>query len=180
MFSSESLGGAIAILRLGVIGLGFILALMAFVLLTREQKKSEPHTKIIHALYFFMAFSVVLCGVGLYAQIGSAEDKAALAHIQNEKSSLETKLSDYQTALDIRNEEIGTLKEKVGELDKELTRIKTSSINWDYTANGNIFRCKVNGRTLGTTQDCRKHDTCGDRLLNRAICALLYSHQIWE
>jgi len=91
-----------------------------------------------------------------------------------------SELSDYQTALNIKNKEIDTLQEKVGELAGELTRIKTSSINWDYSPNGNKFTCKVNGRTVGAKQDCRNYDTCNNRQLNRAICALLYSHQIWE
>ena len=180
MFSSESLGGAIEVLRLGVIGLGFILALMAFVLLAREQKKAEPHTKIIRALYSFMAFAVVLCGVGLYAQIGSAEDKSALANLRNEKLSLETRLTEYQSTLNMRNNEIDALKVEVGALSKELTRIKTSSVNWDYTPNRHMFTCKVNGRKVGVPLDCRNHDSCDNRQLNRAICALRFSDQIWQ
>jgi hypothetical protein len=52
------------ILSYGVIGLGFLLALLAYRLLTREQKQENPRNAILTAIYIFMVFSVVLCIIG--------------------------------------------------------------------------------------------------------------------
>jgi hypothetical protein len=57
------------ILSYGVIGLGFLLALLAFWLLTREQKKRKPDSNILRATYVFMAFSVALCAIGGVAEL---------------------------------------------------------------------------------------------------------------
>jgi hypothetical protein len=180
MFPPEWMGSAVEILKLGVIGLGFILALMAFMLLTREQKKSEPHIRIIHAIYTFMAFAVVLCGVGLYAQMGTATDKGIVIKLQDANANFEAKILESDEKLIAKDMEITTLKNKLGDLTKEITRIKTGSVNWDYRPNGNKFTCRVNGRSVGVTLDCRNHGSCNNRQLNRGICALNYSDQIWQ
>jgi hypothetical protein len=56
------------ILSYGVIGLGFILAMLAYQLLTREQQQRSGRSKILRAIYGFMIFSVVLCLIGFFAQ----------------------------------------------------------------------------------------------------------------
>jgi hypothetical protein len=55
------------ILSYGVIGFGFLLAVLAYQLLTREQKKTAPAHSILIAIYVFMAFSIALCLIGLVA-----------------------------------------------------------------------------------------------------------------
>lgn len=50
------------ILGYGVIGLGFLLAFLAYLLLRKDRSKPGP-------VYVFMVFCVVLCGIGLYAQV---------------------------------------------------------------------------------------------------------------
>ena len=55
----------IEILRLGVIGLGFLLAFLAYRLLAKEQSKKEPHEKNIRAIKQFMGFSIILCLIAL-------------------------------------------------------------------------------------------------------------------
>jgi hypothetical protein len=50
------------ILRLGLIGLAFILAFLAFRLLKLEQQKPTPRGSILVAVYVFMLFSLALCG----------------------------------------------------------------------------------------------------------------------
>lgn len=55
----------IEILRLGVNGLGFLLAFLAYRLLAKEQSKKEPHEKNIKAIKQFMAFSIILCLIAL-------------------------------------------------------------------------------------------------------------------
>lgn len=59
------LSQAYQILSLGIIGLVFLMALFSFYLLIREQKKREPRTKIIKAIYRFMIFSLILCVISV-------------------------------------------------------------------------------------------------------------------
>jgi len=67
------------ILSLGVVGLGFLLAVLAYRLLVKEQEHSRlagpsevsqaAHRPFIRAIYAFMAFSLLLCILGLIAQV---------------------------------------------------------------------------------------------------------------
>lgn len=63
------------ILSYGVIGLGFLLALLAYRLLTQEQRITKPRANILKAIYTFMAFSIVLCILGFigeFRKVGSS------------------------------------------------------------------------------------------------------------
>ncbi|MFL5739901.1 MAG: hypothetical protein ACJ75B_06765 [Flavisolibacter sp.] len=55
------------ILKYGIIGLGAILAFLAYLLLTQEQKKSEPRSQILTATYVFMTFSLLLIHLGIFS-----------------------------------------------------------------------------------------------------------------
>ncbi len=57
------------ILSYGVIGLGFLLALFSYRLLTKEQKRDEPRNNILKAINIYMVFSIVLCIVGIVAEV---------------------------------------------------------------------------------------------------------------
>ena len=57
------------ILQIGVIGLGFLLAVLAYHLLTKEQKQDTPRSDILKSIYVFMSFSVVLCVIGIVSQV---------------------------------------------------------------------------------------------------------------
>jgi len=59
----------VQILQIGVIGLGFLLALLAFWLLRKEQSKTEPHPNILKQITIFMAFSISLCVLGLLGNL---------------------------------------------------------------------------------------------------------------
>ena len=54
------------ILSYGVIGLGFLLALLSYRLLSNEQKRDVPRKSILNSILIFMVFSVLLCLVGLW------------------------------------------------------------------------------------------------------------------
>src|SRR5262245_54273185 len=56
------------ILGLGVIGLGFLLALLAYQLLRQEQAKAQTNPDVLRSIYFFMGFSVILCVIGIVSQ----------------------------------------------------------------------------------------------------------------
>jgi hypothetical protein len=53
------------ILSYGVIGLGFLLALLAFWLLKNEQQKRHPSTDMLTAVKGFMIFAILLCVIGI-------------------------------------------------------------------------------------------------------------------
>lgn len=60
---------AYRILSYGTIGLGFLLALLAFRLLSTEQRKDSPRRSILNSTYVFMAFSLTLCIIGLASEL---------------------------------------------------------------------------------------------------------------
>lgn len=66
------------ILRYGIIGLGAILAFLAYSLLIQEQRKPKPRRQILTATYIFMAFSLLLIGLGIF----SDWSKANKVHIE--------------------------------------------------------------------------------------------------
>jgi hypothetical protein len=55
-------------LKYGLIGLGAILAILSFFLITKEQNKPEPRKQILNSVYMFMGFSVVLLLMGLVGE----------------------------------------------------------------------------------------------------------------
>lgn len=57
------------ILSIGTIGLGFLLALLAFRLLNREQSETKSRDKMLNAITRFMIFSFSLCVIGLSSEI---------------------------------------------------------------------------------------------------------------
>ncbi len=54
------------ILKFGIIGLGAIMAVLAFWLLKGEQSKTQPRKLMIKSIYFFMVFSFLLVLLGLF------------------------------------------------------------------------------------------------------------------
>jgi hypothetical protein len=57
------------ILSYGVLGLGFLLALLAYRLLTQEQEKPTERPAMLRSIYIFMVFSLLLCRVGIIGQL---------------------------------------------------------------------------------------------------------------
>lgn len=55
----------VEILRLGLIGLSFLLAFLAFRLLLAEQRRSEVRNAMFVATYVFMIFAIVMSGFAL-------------------------------------------------------------------------------------------------------------------
>ncbi|MES9991243.1 MAG: hypothetical protein ABW098_04780 [Candidatus Thiodiazotropha sp.] len=56
------------ILQIGVIGLGFLLAVLSYLLLMKEQKQEKPRPEILKSIYVFMSFSLGLCLLGIASQ----------------------------------------------------------------------------------------------------------------
>jgi hypothetical protein len=57
------------LLSYGAIGLGFLLAFLAYLLLSHEQKVPKPRQAIIRAIYSFMLFSFVLAMLGFVTEL---------------------------------------------------------------------------------------------------------------
>jgi hypothetical protein len=55
-------------LSYGVIGLGFLLAFLAYRLLTREQSRKAADPNVLRATYVFMFFSLALTCLGLVSE----------------------------------------------------------------------------------------------------------------
>lgn len=78
------------ILQIGVIGLGFLLAVLAYHLLTKEQKQDAPRSDILKSIYVFMSFSVVLCVIGIVSQSiektweSNASEKETIISVTND------------------------------------------------------------------------------------------------
>src|SRR4051812_27688147 len=85
------------ILSYGVVGLGFLLALLAYRLLGREQQKEQPNRSILVAIHVFMIFSAVLCVTGLGSEYlrgrGTGPDNAASDHLAARIAELEGQLA---------------------------------------------------------------------------------------
>lgn len=58
----------VKILGYGVSGLGFLLAFLAYRLLSQAQRNPSPSSHVFRAIYVFMAFSFALCILGLASQ----------------------------------------------------------------------------------------------------------------
>jgi O-antigen ligase len=54
-------------LKYGLIGLGFLLALLSFILLQSEQRRNPPRQLIFRQIYLFMAFSLCMMAFGLFS-----------------------------------------------------------------------------------------------------------------
>ena len=59
----------VRILSIGTVGLGFLLAYLAFRLLSKEQAVANPRANILKAINYFMVFSFGLCGIGLSSEL---------------------------------------------------------------------------------------------------------------
>jgi hypothetical protein len=58
----------VQVLQIGVIGLGFLLALLAYRLLSREQSRGKPNADILAQVRTYMIFSLLLCALGLLSE----------------------------------------------------------------------------------------------------------------
>lgn len=56
-------------LKYGLIGLGFLLALLAFLLLQNEQRRDPPRNIMFRQIYLFMAFALCVMVIGIFAQL---------------------------------------------------------------------------------------------------------------
>ena len=96
------------LLSYGAIGLGCILAVLAYFLLRNEQDKPEPRKQILKSIYVYMAFSLVLIAFGFGAELyrdsirGSQTAPEDLAALKAENHQLSEALRKEQDKLLMR------------------------------------------------------------------------------
>ena len=127
------------ILQVGVIGLGFLLALLAYHLLTKEQTQETPRPDILKSIYVFMSFSVTLCVIGVASQlIGTGKGDA---HSEKEETTRERK---YDSSFNIH---FVTMYEK-GEA--QLSSGGTLKYTEEKTHDGSLGNTSIRGNFSGT------------------------------
>ena len=67
----------VGVLKLGFVGLGFLLAGLAYLLLRAEQQKDQPRSTMITPIYVFMVFALILSGAAVYLQATNADAQKA-------------------------------------------------------------------------------------------------------
>jgi hypothetical protein len=86
---------AYEILGYGVIGLGFLLAVLAYWLLTKEQKKDKVRKPMISAIHVFMGFSVFLCVLGLASEFIKGREPPA----EDERGKPDSRIQELEARL---------------------------------------------------------------------------------
>lgn len=195
MFSPQTLGSMIKALEYGVIGLGFLLALMSFYLLNKERNSPDPRGKILAAIFVFMVFSIVLCGIGLYAQLYPQTKKEQIIllseqieELRKEKVRLQEDNEKQKNALvqkwkstneDLENRLVQS-NNTIIMLQEKINKFEKLTLKWDYDPAGDFFQCKVNGEKIGVRLNCNNFKSCGNWELNRAVCAYLNCADVWK
>jgi len=108
------------ILGYGFIGLAFLLAFLAFKLLTKEQKMQPPRGSMIISIFVFMFFSLVLAGGGTFLEYKGNQYKIrleALADILDEKIKQEADNSGSQV-----------IKSLVNQLEEQLNQARADGL----------------------------------------------------
>lgn len=113
----------VKILGFGVIGLGLLLAILAFWLLQKEQSKSSPSAEILKSVKRFMIFSVVLCVIGVGAQL--LDQSRASSDQINAVSELNSKNKKLNDEIEPKNASIATLSSVVEKQDLQRQLLKS-------------------------------------------------------
>lgn len=173
MINNINLQDIPSILSYGFIGLGFLLALLTFMLLVKAINSASPRNSNVFLISIFMIFSLLMAGGGAYIELVS---KSKLEDLQVLKVKINSLVED-NTDL---SKELESTKKQLRELNEEIALIKGKTFNWTYKASGKLFQCYVDGEKVGVRLNCEEHSSCGNYQLNRGICALLYSHQVFN
>jgi hypothetical protein len=94
----------VKLLSYGAIGLGCILAILAFFLLRKEQDREAPRRAMLTSVYVFMAFSLALALAGFVSEQLRYSTAAALEAKGHALADLEAKAKDQQRDLDAARE----------------------------------------------------------------------------
>jgi hypothetical protein len=109
---------AASILGYGAIGLGFLLAWLAYRLLLQEQRVREPRANILKSIYFFECFCVVLVLFGAVLQYFDNTNRSNAFVLSNKITALESELQSTKSnisGLQTRAESAGQCEAKLAE-----------------------------------------------------------------
>lgn len=105
------------ILKLGLIGLGFLLAVIAAWLISAEQKRDQVRPELIKAIYVFMAFSIVLAGGALASEVYRIQNQVDLSKIPAFGVNTSQKVAEL-------TEKVKGLEQLLSEKDKQISDLK--------------------------------------------------------
>jgi hypothetical protein len=98
------------LLNYGAMGLGCILAVLTYRLLTQEQKQPHPRGKILIAVYVFMAFSLSLTVVGAISE-----------HIRNEAEDTAQRIKKLETERDKLRDALSASRDKLANVESTVS-----------------------------------------------------------
>jgi hypothetical protein len=92
------------ILSFGTVGLGFLLAFLAYQLLRKEQSVEHPRENILKAINYYMMFSISLCILGLASEVYrdfSHNNASTQTAVQNTNTPLPLDPHDQPVAIEV-------------------------------------------------------------------------------
>lgn len=104
------------ILGYGVIGLGFLLALFSYRLLSIEQKKISPRKIMLNAINIFMAFAIIMCVVGVFGEF-VRNNSDLIGYHESSKNGISVQLISARPG----NTNIGNSNSSIREIENLLT-----------------------------------------------------------
>ncbi len=100
----------VEILKFGAIGLGFLLAFLAFLIIRKEQERESPSKTVLNITKFFMVFSLIIVLLGILSEFSAPFQTLAIKLGSDELkiSELTTKsVSDLNASEYYINSEVG-------------------------------------------------------------------------
>ena len=96
----------VKLLSYGAIGLGCILAILAYLLLREEQKQASPRKSILNSIYVFMGFSLALSLFGFGAELWKDSQLTSIRAVQEDLAKSRETVETLRGKLDEANQDL--------------------------------------------------------------------------
>jgi TolA-binding protein len=106
-----------SLLAYGAIGLGCILAVLAYFLLRKEQDQPKPRKQVLTSVYVFMAFSLTLTCLGFGAELW--KDSAS-----RDSKTTSAKVTELKGEIEKRNKSLTELQQKHVQSAQKLAQVE--------------------------------------------------------
>ncbi|ANB22177.1 hypothetical protein A6K25_13375 [Alteromonas stellipolaris] len=136
-----NLSAVIEILQIGIVGLAFLLAFMAFKLLREQGGRKEPNANILHATSKYMTFSLLLALISVSGQ-------GLNTYLKSQPSYAEGKVSDEVLVL-------------INDLNRRIDGIRLRAEHSNIGEFGCGGTSKVEKDTLTVMYGSRDGTSCG-------------------
>jgi chromosome segregation ATPase len=133
------------VLSYGVIGLGFLLALLAYYLLHKEHGRQRPNKSILKSVYVFMAFSIVLVIAGLSAELLKHAEVIQLSELKQQADSC---LKDASVLRDQLSSCDGVRKKLAQDVEDKNTEITRLNDAVNKSGNPTLINAKDKDREI--------------------------------